>query len=151
MAEKFSIFGNGIPTEPDVKKLRDTFGVPAVGQEIPYSAIEAAIGVNRKTHRWATVTNAWRKALDREHNVLMDAIPNVGFRVMDPSERVVFSASTYKGGLRRIARAGNVAERTDVKGLKPEELRVRDHISRAAASLRLAAATQARELNAPTR
>lgn len=143
------VFGGGIPTEIDVNALMDCYGAPAPGAMIPYEKISELIGVRRDENRWRTIVTAWRRRLEREHNLLLRAVKGEGFEVMDGSARVAFAASTYKGGLRRVARAAAVAAKTSRQGLSEDEAKVCDHLQRVGATIRLTAATEARKLKYP--
>lgn len=145
------IFFAGLPTGPDVQKLIDTLGMPSEGNHIPYADVEAVLGLTRKNdpHRWASVTGAWRKRVEREANIILKAVSNQGYDALTPSGRVDHSGRTYKGGLKKIVRASNVAAGTDRTSLSPEEVRTCDHIQNTGAQLKLAAATAARQLKAP--
>ncbi|MDX2187775.1 MAG: hypothetical protein SFV32_12640 [Opitutaceae bacterium] len=142
-------FATGIPTEPDVKKLIEKFGTPTAGTKIAYSDIAEVIGEKVGSNRLHTVTTAWRKVLRNTHNILFRSIPNWGFEVMDNSSRILHAANRYKDGLKRISTSAKVAETTPVDGLSEDELRTRNHLSRVAGVIRLAAATEAKKLKSP--
>lgn len=137
----------GIPTELDVRKLEEKFGVPKPGQTISYQEIAACIGNSNKENRFWSVTNAWRNKLFRENNIVTEAIPNEGFEFLDAHKRVSHSVGKFKGGLRKIAKGSAVAASTDRAGLTQEEVRVCDHVQNTGAALRLAAATAARQIS----
>jgi hypothetical protein len=138
--------GLGIPTDIDVHRLQETIGVPQPGDTISYHQIDKVLGLDRSQHRWKTVVNAWRRKLDREHNIILKARSNQGYVALDGAGRADYCGRVYKGGLRRIVRASVVATRTDRLGLNYEDVRVLDHISSTGAALRLAAATAARQI-----
>jgi hypothetical protein len=140
---------DGIPTAPDVKRMVAKFGIPEIGQLIPYSETAECIGFACVTPRWRTVIQAWRKLLYREHNVYLRAECAKGFVAADPSERVHISASGYKGALRKVVRSGDLALRTDKTKLLPAEIRACDHVINAAAAIKLAAAVAARSMRLP--
>lgn len=145
-------FASGIPTAPDVKNLRTFFGVLKVGDILSYSDISETIKCAKGSFRWVSVVMAWRKELYRELNIVLIPESGIQYKVADSSERVHLSSAKYKGSLRGIVRAGDVASKTSNDGLSPEELRAKDHVVRSSATLRLAAATQAKELNySPTK
>ena len=145
---KFSI-ATGVPTEPDVKRLRDRFGVPEEGTMVPYSEASELLGIDRHADRFVTVTTAWRKALYREHNVVMESVANKGWRCLPPNDRVRFSWQRYKGGLRRVWRASEVAEKTDRSKLGKDEVTACDHLRKCAAAIRTAIATTGKPLQLP--
>ena len=140
------LFSAGIPTGPDVDRLVKKFGVPPVGTVVGYSDIVEAIGSPFGSGRFSSVVTAWRKQLFTKHNLVLKAVTNIGYEVLNNSQRVSFSANRYKQSLRGIRRAANVASTTDSHGLSDEETRARDHIIRVGSTIQLAAATAAREL-----
>lgn len=145
MANK--VFGNGgIPTDIDVERIIKEIGIPQPGDVVLYADIDRVLSMDRSNYRWKSVVMAWRKKMDREHNIILKARTNEGFVALDGSGRADFCGRVYKGGLRRITRAAVVATRTDRIGLSAEDVRTLDHIASTGASLRLAAATAARQI-----
>jgi hypothetical protein len=140
------VFAGGVPTDIDVQKIVDEIGVPKEDQMIEYSALEKILGIRKESYRWRTVVNAWRRRLEREHNVLFRAVMNEGYRALAPSGRVDIAGSTFKGALRRIGRAATIASGTDRERLTDEEKRVVDHVQNTGAALRLAASQAARKM-----
>mgnify|MGYP001320418575 CR=1 FL=1 len=149
MPKNYLTFNGGVPTDPEVNDLMEEIGVPRPGDIIPYTRIEAIIKTTRKRARWISVTTAWRKRLDRDHNILLKAVPNEGFEVLDNSGRVNFGGKLYKESLRRMGRAVKVVSTTDRSGLNDDEKRAADHIQKTGAQLRLVAQTAARDLSYP--
>lgn len=82
------LYFGGVPTEPDVKRILDKWGVPTEGQTIGYDDIEALIHTPRTAHRFRTVTHAWRSQLLRAHNVRMLCVDGVGFCAGTPEQRL---------------------------------------------------------------
>ena len=148
-AKKLTPFFGGVPTVVDVDLLQERFGVPKPGGVITHEEIEEALGLARRTRRYATVLGAWRDRLDREHNVLLRSIRGQGYEAMDGHARVTHSGGLFKAGLRRLGRAENVAARTDRSGLTTEEVQVLGHVQATAGALRAQAATAARKLAYP--
>lgn len=136
----------GIPTDIDVRRLQEQFGIPKPGEVVSYAAISECIGNSKTESRFWSVTNAWRKQLFRENNLVTEAIRNEGFEFLDAHKRVGHSVGKFKQGLRRVSKASMVAASTDRRDLTPEENRVCDHIQNTGAQIRLAAATAARQL-----
>jgi hypothetical protein len=142
MSENY--FG-GIPTKVDVERLIDEIGIPKEGDEIPYDRITQIIGVPRQSFRWGTVTSAWRKVLYQEHNLVTESVPGKAIKVLVPGERIRHSSTKYKNGMKTVYRAGDVAATTDISRLPSEQQRAATYIVNASATLRLAAAAQARK------
>lgn len=141
-----TVFNKGIPTEPDVRRLCDVFADLPAGRKLAWSELAAVIGSEYGTHRFRSVVAAWRKKMDRERNILFGAVRGYGIEVLDGHGRTGAAGSTYKAGIRRVSRAGDIAVRTDVSTLSPQDRRVVDHVTRVAAELRLVAATRTRQL-----
>lgn len=140
------IFHNGVPTGPDVERLEAALGIPAVDTLIPYASIDQVLGCTRKVKRWGSVVAAWRGKLSRQYSLELKAVPNEGFQVLNNSQRVELSGDKFKSGLRRIGKGVRIAAATPSLGLKPEEVRARDHIVNVGAMIRQSAATAARDL-----
>lgn len=136
----------GLPTDLDVSRLQEKFGVPKPGDFISYAEISECLGNHRKESRFWTVTNSWRKKLFKENNLVTEAVRDEGFEFLDSHKRVTHSVNKFKGGLRKVGRASLVAASTDRTRLAPEEIRVCDHVQNVGAQLKLAAATAARQL-----
>ena len=117
----------GTPTGIDVRKLREAFGEPPPGTDIPHEEVEAALGIDRHSTRYRTVTNAWRKEMLKDHNIAIGAVPNKGFRSLDSGERISGAFAGVNSGTRKIMRSVRSSEhvRTDdpVLGKKQELLR----------------------------
>ena len=139
-------FFGGVPTAPDVQRLIDKLGVPAVGTLITYDELSAILHEDPDSSRFGTVIAAWRKRLDREHNVILEASPSKGYVVLDPKGRVAQSSNRLKSGMRKVRRAADVALRTDVATLTDDEKRARDCVINVGSQTQLAAATESRRL-----
>lgn len=139
-------FFGGVPTAPDVQKLIDQLGVPEVGTLIAYDTLAGVIRSHPDSSRFISVITAWRKRLDREHNVIMDAVPNKGYKILDPKGRVAQSSNRLKSGMRKVRRAADVALRTDAATLTDDEKRARDCVINVGSQTQLAAATESRKL-----
>lgn len=142
-------YRKGIPTKLDVERLIAKFGVPAIGSTINYADIEEVLGCNRKSHRFGTVTNAWRKRLDREHNLILAGNREGAFEVLPPHRRVNYASSGFKQGLRKVTRAADIAVRTSVEALNAEERRVVDHIVTTSGTLISMAHAAAKDIGRP--
>lgn len=142
-------FNKGIPTEIDVNALISAFGVPAIGQIITHKRIEAVVCVDHNECRYKTVVAAWRRKLEREHNIIFRAVPGNGYEVLDSRGRVDLCGKKYKSGLRSVRRSSSIAMRTERGTLTPEETAVLDHIVKVNATIHSIAATEARKLTYP--
>ena len=142
------VYKRGVPVDPDVEKLMQSVQ-PEVGVVIGYDRLESILGVRRKTNRWNTVVSVWRGRLERTNNVVMRAVANKGFLVLDNRGRVSHSERLLDHGLRKAARAGAIAARTSRDGLTTSELRSLDHVALVGASIRVAQGVKAKDLELP--
>lgn len=135
---------SGMRTDPEVKMLMDKFGTPNVGEEIQYSEIAVAIMCDVRSSRWKSVTDAWRRCLERDpHNVVLICQDKRKFVVASNSDRIYLARKKQKSGAKAIMRGSNLAVRTNNDGLSDEERKMKDHATMLTAKLRLA------ELTAP--
>jgi len=147
MAKNYISFNGGISTAPEVNELLDKIGVPKPGDEIHYSTISQIIGIpNRRAARWQSIVGAWRRRLEREHNILLYAVENEGYKAMYPIDRVKFSAKKFRQGIKSVSRAVIVAQATDRAALTDEDKRTLDHVTDTGLKLRNSAAIEARKL-----
>jgi hypothetical protein len=149
MTKNYISFNGGISTEPEVNDLIEQIGIPVPGDQISYLRISEIIKVKKGTSRWSSVVSAWRKKLERQHNVILGAVPNEGYEVLSNSGRVNLGGKFFKESLRRMGRAVKVVTSTDRAGLSDDEVKAAEHIQKTGASLRLAAQTAARQLAYP--
>src|SRR5574343_393784 len=103
----------GVPTKIDVDKLMDLFKRFKEGDIIPYTDVESVGSVTRNTGRYGSVVSAWRRRMMREANALLIAVPNEGYRIETPAERMTYSAAQTFQGRKRILRGSAVASATD--------------------------------------
>lgn len=145
MAEKQRLVFGGIPTKLDVDKILAMWPDLKAKDIIPYQDIETLCEIKRRTCRWSVVTNAWRRRLESERNMLLRA-GDGQFEVLDNHGRVAMAGTTYKSALRKVGRSVVVAAKTDRTGLNPDEKRTVDHIQNTGAALRLSAMQEARRI-----
>lgn len=135
------VYFGGVPTDADVEKLRQRYGAPAIGTRISYNDLQIVTGCAKMSNRFKTVVEAWRRKLEREHNLLLKAIPGIGYEVLDNHGRVNLAGTMHHHGLRKIMRAGMIAATTERAELSEPERRVCDHIAANGAAARLAIKT----------
>lgn len=145
-----NLFLGGVPTKPDVEKLRKHYGVPKEGVVIRFDEMEELLAMNRRTFRFKTVLNSWRKAMDREHNVVFGPERGVGLVALPPNGRVELGAHKFRFGSRMIGRAGRIVATTDSARLTPENQRAADHITRTVSSIKLAMVTSSKPQALPS-
>lgn len=139
-------FSVGMPTQIDVDRIVAVIGTPSEGRLITYSELETILHTTHNQSRFWSVTTAWRKKLERESNLILEAVPTEGFKVLDNHQRVAHSARYFKSGLRRTGIAGRRAACTSRSGLSTDESRTLDHVTNTSAIFKIQSALQARAL-----
>lgn len=99
------LYFGGVPVEPDVKKLLKVYPTLNVGDVIRHSEIEEHLGVKYRSSRYRTVTDAWRKRMFCDQNILLGAVSGVGFKVLSPDERLDRVSGRFRAASRQDVRA----------------------------------------------
>lgn len=84
------LYFGGIPTEPDVRKLMESYPVDGMkpGDLIGYEEIGTVIMEKVRSSRWKSVTTAWRKKLEDESKILLKCISDkMAFKVLNDDEK----------------------------------------------------------------
>ena len=132
MTENTSLYFNGLPTGPVVKKLEEKY--PNIedlrGTTLPHEELEAVIGEKRTASRYRTVLSAWRKKLLNESGIVLTGrgAGGEGYRVLSDDDQVSFSVSEQKSGGRKLRKAHVAVVNVDVEKLSPEKLKTREHM-----------------------
>lgn len=150
MSTEAKIFFSGVPTKPDVEKLRDALKIPEEGVLIPWERFESVLGFKRTTHRFSTVLQAWRRGLESEHQIIMGAVSGKGLMRLAPNDRIEHGAAKTRRGVRQIGRGARIVLFTDRSRLTPENQKAADHLTRCATAMKLAMATAAKEISLPS-
>lgn len=145
-----NLFRGGVPTDPDIEKLRKQIGVPKENQVLTFDELEKILGEHKKSSRFSTVVQRWKNLMNREHNIVFGPVRSVGIIALPPNERVQYSAGKYRFGLRQVGKAGIITATTDRSKLSDENQRVADHIQRSVAAIKLAAATSSKQQALPS-
>ena len=143
------LFLGGIPTAPDVKKLREAFDGLEVGAEISHQEVEEITDCDRKSSRYRSVTTAWRKEVLRELNVQIESVPGEGFRILNATERLIHGHKRFSEGTRKQARSIRRVSMIPDKELTQIERSKRDHMQRIGAKIIEHATDFAKQLEAP--
>lgn len=125
-----NLFRSGIPTGADVKRLLDTYSELKVGDEIAHEDVEGVLQITRTASRYRTVTGAWRRFLQRQENKQVEAVPGIGFRVLNPKERVEVGLQKFGSGTKKQARAIRAVQATPDEGLDAVSLKKKEHMVR---------------------
>lgn len=125
------IYFKGAPTSIDVRKLTEALQQINVGDTITHEEVQKITGIRYGTHRYTTVTNAWRKTLLERHDIELGAVPGVGFKSLDSGERIDRNIDGMHHGLRKTMRS---AKRVGIVSTDdPVQAHRRDTAVRAAA------------------
>ena len=78
---KLFAFGTGQPTKPEIEELLTAFppDTMTVGWEATDEEIAAVLELDPLSHRFRTVCNAWRRALERDHRLQPKRRKNTGY------------------------------------------------------------------------
>lgn len=133
-----ALFFAGVPTKPDVQKIRERWPVESLqpGTTIPYESVAEVISVSVKSHRFKTVTNSWRKSVEPD---LFIAAPGGGvFEVLSPSGKVDLATSKMRTAGRMVRRSVTVSETVDRAALDEEAKSKLDRLQGRQAAIRAA-------------
>lgn len=144
-----ALFANSVPTKPDVDALMAKFGAPEEGKLIAYSEVEAVVNCAKGTFRFNTITNAWRKRLMRESNILLGCEAGKGFVRLEPNSRVEHGSKKITSGIRSVRRGATIVNSTERDRLTPENKRVAEHCQKLHSAIELARATEAQKIKLP--
>lgn len=144
--EEGKVFFGGVPTDPEVQRLKDTYAIPEVGQVISYDEVAAVIGCDRKGARFKTVTLRWRSQMERDYGIIIGVRRGIGFVVLNPREKVGLSASKLEAGIKSIKRSNKVVSMVDRAELTDVEKHVADHIARVTSALTGAAILESKKV-----
>ena len=139
-------YRGGVPTRPDVDKLMAKFGVPAVGDVVPYGDIETELKLVKHSGRWNAVIGAWRRFLYRQHNVHIETVMGLGYRAAPNDTRVMHASNKVRHGIKRVVQGGELAAKTSDDNLNIDQKRARDHIVLASGKLAALAHQQTRQI-----
>jgi len=137
MAGKGTQFFGGIPTDIDIRALRDAYPPSSltVGRKITYAEIGGVIKTSPDSDRWRTVTGRWRRFLDAENGILLHAADGTHFTVSNDHEKLDLAGSKLLSAGRAVKRSFRVLGLTDRKALTEPERERHDHIAARAGAI----------------
>ena len=120
---EISVFRAGIPTAPDVRKLRERFPGSSMqgGDCISYADIEQLIGCAAKSSRFRTVTTAWRRSLLQCEAIILKPLRGQGLTVLKDNEKLELAADTLDKGMRQVQRSMAIAAHINTDNLTEVE------------------------------
>ncbi len=89
--DRFYAWNEGMPTGPDVTALQKRWPSLNIGDRIPYAEVEEVLGLEWKSSRFKTVTEAWRRR-ELEAGRVINCERGIGFAVAT-SEQI--TSDTY--------------------------------------------------------
>jgi len=119
----------GVPTDPDIKRIRDRWPDSdlAPGQSIACDDVATVLGLPKTSHRFQTVTARWRKLVERGPTALVIGRRDGEFRVLAPGQVVNANERDFRGGFKRFRRGSIRGVRSvDVSQLSDDEKKRHD-------------------------
>ena len=118
-----TLFRNGVPTAPDVKKLLETFPVQSMqeGQILTYNDVAQAIGVHVRSSRFKTVTAAWRKTLEQTTSIVLKTLAGQGYMVANDRSKLDMAVGKYSTATKMMAKAVVITTKIDTAKLDSSE------------------------------
>jgi hypothetical protein len=124
-AHEASIFRGGMPYGPDVKRLDEAYPIASLteGLLIEHEKLSKIVKAQKGTGRYYGVIDSWRKRLREENDIVLLWRFGVGIYVAYPHERLNYSETKIRRGMRGTKRGirflGSVErERLDEQGQK---------------------------------
>jgi len=123
MNGKVSLCFGGVPTDPDVKRIRERWPDTELkeGDTISYEDVEETIGSARLDTRFQSVTTRWRRLVFKETGKLLECNPNVGFVVASNGEKLNHGQRKLRSAFKAVRRSAEVTETIDRDKLDNEE------------------------------
>ena len=121
---KLRSIGDGISTAPDVRKIRDRYPDSQLVEgktEIPKEEIASLLYVDEYSARFRTVTNAWRKQVQKDSSKII-ALRDGKFIVLDDSGKLGVVKSDLSQAGKKIRRARERGSLIVRQNLSPDEL-----------------------------
>jgi len=134
---KARVCTNGTPTSPVVDQIMETIGDIEPGLIVGIELIETISGETRTSNRYKGVVGALKKRMFSENGVVLRAVPNKGYEVLDAHKRVDYASAQQHTGIKKIVWGGVVAASTDRALLTEQEKAAVDRATYIAGSLRL--------------
>lgn len=126
---KPKVFRRGLPTDVDVKKLRDRFPDASLkpGFLISYTTLEETLGVPRHVSRFGNILRRWRTLVEAESGIIIGCRASVGLVVCDEPQKAQLSSDKYRIGMNSVKRGFVVASHVDVRQLSEDARKAFTH------------------------
>jgi len=121
------VFRGGVPTDVDVARLVSKFGVPSVGDLLPYDELAAVIQSPYRSARFASVFARWRKQMEGDGLYLKAQPDKRAYLVLDDAGKAERLHGHLRSVRRGVRRGLQVAGHTDRTKLSEVGQRKFDH------------------------
>jgi len=120
---------HGRPTSPDTEKVLSLFAPFSESTLVEHAKIEQALKEVRTSNRYRSIIVSVRKRCAREHNIELQAVPGVGYRIPFGPEQIRLGTKKTRRGVRQIASGTRVVAMVSDDRLPNEQDRkTRDYI-----------------------
>ncbi len=99
--QKVYLFGEGMPTGPDVAALQKQWPDLKRGDLIPYEDVEIVIGADRHSARFRSCTNVWRKE-ELNKGIVIECRRATEFYVAGNSQVIALTPVAYDAARKKI-------------------------------------------------
>lgn len=136
------MYFGGIPTEIDIKKLREAWPETKmkIGDKFTYSAIENLLGIKKESNRFKTITTRWRKIIEKQVGIILGPYEGIGFKVLSEHEKLELSGTKLRIAVNSTRKSMTILALTDRNQLTDKEKADYDH--RQIANSKIMAAAQ---------
>lgn len=123
------LFFGGVPVAPDIRRIVKAYPVESLtpGKVIPYKDIEGIIEVNARHSRFRTVTNSWRRQMEKDHGVVIVCPGDLTFKVADEIDKLSVVKTKVSSAFKSSKRAMVVTSYIDRKKLPEDGKAAYDH------------------------
>jgi hypothetical protein len=114
----------GLPTDIELRKLKEEYPFDDLfeGQVFSYKEIEQLLNLKWGTSRWQSVTNRWRRTVEREVGKMIVPIPGAKqFKILDDPGKVEYSGKRQIEAKNKTVKSIKALALVDRAAL-PEEL-----------------------------
>ena len=120
---KQKLFFGGIPTEPDITALKESFPASTLkpGVLVSYQDIEKVISCAIRSNRFRTVVNRWREELEKDGGIVTRCQNGVGVLVLSDSGKLDYAGDKFRSAARLVRRSSRIVARIDVQNLDESE------------------------------
>jgi hypothetical protein len=132
------LFFGGVPTKIDIDRLQKSFGIPRHGDLLRHDDISKVIDVDKKSARYRTVVNQWRRILLNEHGIELASETGVGYKVLSDPERVDHGGKRFGRSVRATVRSAKMAAMIPLEKLEGVDKKKAEHLK--LATMRIAEA-----------